>query len=447
MNLVSFNNFSDHQSAFLPPAEKDDRTDDFSAILQSIFVALQSANPPLTNFSDGFKPEQLVSESGQNFAVNNVQFSPEESFFQNIVSLPNREKIVSFQIVPNAEEFSQISQIEPEAINPTTKTEPAISFSPTESLLSIPTNFQSVAKLPTMHDFLAEISGGKESAEISQNQSAVEVKDFEIVSMSEKKLSEAKSIEEIKTISLDLADGEIFALLDTFVEEPESGNSKSATHLDNYGRKVEINDAPENLMSKVLTTEKSEAKIEDFFSPKIEKENKLNEVEKNVPAVFDKIIENAAKVIETNPKNGIEPAKITEQINPHLLELAVLVGEKDEKEILKMRLHPAELGMVEITLERDSSGVLNANFKTETAEAQQALSNGLEQLRDNLQNSGWEIGRLEITNNSNSTTDNQPRQQNQPKAEWLENFIFNHSSAQPDETEKNSPQRLLNLLA
>lgn len=186
------------------------------------------------------------------------------------------------------------------------------------------------------------------------------------------------------------------------------------------------------------------------FNERPETEMKSNETENNLPVNFDKLIENAvkdSKVVETNPKNQIEPNKIAEQINPHLLELAALVEKKDEKEILKLRLHPAELGTVEITLERDKSGVLNAHFKTETADAQQALSNNLEQLRDNLQNAGWEVGKMDVSNGSTSTTDNQNQPQHQQTSEWIENFVFSRSSAKPDEAENNSPKRLLNLLA
>lgn len=228
---------------------------------------------------------------------------------------------------------------------------------------------------------------------------------------------------------------------------------------------VQVNSLPENqrtnqlqtvVSSEVVQTENpikvsSSGTSQNFsFSEKPEAEIKPKDIENNLPLNFDKVIENAVKdtkVVETNLKNQTDPTKIAEQINPHLLEMAGLVEKRQEKEILKLRLHPAELGTVEITLEKNSSGVLNAHFKTETAEAQQALSKGLEQLRETLQNNGWNIGQMDITSGSNSTTDNQNRQNNQQKSEWIENFAFNRSSEQPDETENNSPKRLLNLQA
>lgn len=245
-----------------------------------------------------------------------------------------------------------------------------------------------------------------------------------------------------RSTDLNLDDDEISGLLDGFAEKINV-SAADKSKLGNY-----LNGSEQNELPNIST--KNEVKIENgemIFSPKSEKENKAKDVENYLPVTFEKIIENAAKPLETTLKNQVEASKITEQINPHLLELAALVEKKNEKEILKLRLHPAELGTVEITLEKNSSGVLNAHFKTETADAQQALSKGLEQLRDNLQNSGWEIGKMEISNGSTSTTDNNHRQQNQSKTESRENFTFNQSSEQLDETENSSPKRLLNLLA
>lgn len=202
---------------------------------------------------------------------------------------------------------------------------------------------------------------------------------------------------------------------------------------------------------KIAETNSSSSSREFNLNKNPEKNNKFNESENDLTVNFERIFDNVIKkkeAVETTLKTSADPNKITEQITPRLLEMAASVEKKDEKEILRLRLHPAELGTVEITLERDSSGVLNAHFKTETEGAKQALSNGLEMLRENLQKAGWEIGQMDISNgSSNSATDNQNRQNNQQKSEWIENFIFNRSAEQPDESENNSPTRLLNLLA
>lgn len=202
----------------------------------------------------------------------------------------------------------------------------------------------------------------------------------------------------------------------------------------------------------IKISETSSSNSSPYFnlSEKSEQDKKFNDPQNDLTVNFDKIFDNIIKKkegVETAPKAQTEPTKIAEQVTPHLIEMAGLIEKKNGKEILKLRLNPAELGTVEITLEKNSSGVLNAHFKTETESARQALSNGLEQLRDTLQNNGWNIGQMDISNGSSSSTNHQPQQNNQQKSEWIENFSFNRSSEKPDDSENNSPARLLNLLA
>ncbi len=175
-----------------------------------------------------------------------------------------------------------------------------------------------------------------------------------------------------------------------------------------------------------------------------------NDSEIDVSVKFDKLFEtisNSQKLTATVQKSQTEPAQIAEQINPHLLELAALADKKNEKQTLRMRLHPAELGTIEIKLERNDSGTLNAYFKTETDGARAALTSNLEQLRETLQNAGWQIGQMEITNSPTASTANQHRENNQRQSESVENYNFSRSSETPDELEPAASNRLLSLLA
>lgn len=201
---------------------------------------------------------------------------------------------------------------------------------------------------------------------------------------------------------------------------------------------------------KISETNSSNSSPYFNLSEKSEQDKKFNDPQNDLTVNFDKIFDNIIKKkegVEAAPKTQTEPTKIAEQVTPELLQMAGLVEKKNGKEILKLRLNPAELGTVEITLEKNSSGVLNAHFKTETESARQALSNGLEQLRDTLQNNGWNIGQMDISNGSSSSANHQPQQNNQQKSEWIENFSFDRSSEKPDDSENNSPARLLNLQA
>lgn len=225
----------------------------------------------------------------------------------------------------------------------------------------------------------------------------------------------------------------------------------SINQKQNETQKVVINESVQT-KTNVKISETSLSKSSPYFnlSDKSEQEKKFNDPQNDLTVNFDKIFDNIVKkkeTVEATSKTQTEPTEIAEQVTPELLQMAGLVEKKNGKEILKLRLNPAELGTVEITLEKNSSGVLSAHFKTENESARQALSNGLEQLRDTLQNNGWNIGQMEISNGSSSSTNHQPQQHNQQKSEWIENFSFNRSSEKPDDSENNSPARLLNLLA
>ncbi|HEV7644441.1 MAG TPA: flagellar hook-length control protein FliK [Pyrinomonadaceae bacterium] len=105
------------------------------------------------------------------------------------------------------------------------------------------------------------------------------------------------------------------------------------------------------------------------------------------------------------PKASTAAAAMLEQIKPAVIQLAAATA-NEGKQILRMRLHPAELGTVEIRLEKNAAGVLEAHFKTDTEGAKHFLTQGLDALRNSLQNAGWQVGRVEISTGAfSSTTD------------------------------------------
>jgi hypothetical protein len=116
-----------------------------------------------------------------------------------------------------------------------------------------------------------------------------------------------------------------------------------------------------------------------------------------------------------------------EQIAPKMMELAAATISHG-KQVLKMRLHPAELGTVEITLERNEAGVLDAHLKTSNDTARDILSKGLDQLRDSLQNAGWQIGQMEISTGHFSGHFSAGGDQNQKDA-WQHDTASGHPEA------------------
>lgn len=116
-----------------------------------------------------------------------------------------------------------------------------------------------------------------------------------------------------------------------------------------------------------------------------------------------------------------------EQIAPKMMELAA-AAISHGKQVLKMRLHPAELGTVEITLERNEAGVLDAHLKTSNDAARDILSRGMDQLRDSLQNAGWQIGQMEISTGHFSNNFSTGGGQNQKDA-WQHDTSQGHPDA------------------
>jgi|GEM_PF-4044735 len=115
---------------------------------------------------------------------------------------------------------------------------------------------------------------------------------------------------------------------------------------------------------------------------------------------FDKFltaVTKQSKAIESAVKNPLESQKIFEQVEPRLLQIVSLMTDENEKKVMKMRLHPADLGTIEVRLEKNSAGNLVAHFRTETEAARQSLTQNLEQLRDSLLSSGCQVDQLDVT--------------------------------------------------
>lgn len=194
--------------------------------------------------------------------------------------------------------------------------------------------------------------------------------------------------------------------------------------------------------STVITEEKPS------FEPKLPK---LFREVSEIFAVEDKKVANSQKTTEVVLAEEIKQKEIIEQIKPKILEFAQLTNKKSEPQILRMRLRPAELGTIEVKLEKNANGTLNAYLKTETESARQTLAGNLEQLREALQNSGWQVGKLELSGNSFLSNGNESRENPSRQFEMAENQTspgsFSQNSTITDSSEEISGNRLVNLRA
>ena len=89
-------------------------------------------------------------------------------------------------------------------------------------------------------------------------------------------------------------------------------------------------------------------------------------------------------------------AEAASQVAPAIIELEKFIGQEKNMDSLKMRLSPAELGSVEITLIRNDDGSMSAQLMTETESAQNSLSESLTQLRESLEAAGIQVEAIEI---------------------------------------------------
>lgn len=93
------------------------------------------------------------------------------------------------------------------------------------------------------------------------------------------------------------------------------------------------------------------------------------------------------------------------QIEPTVLSLAAAVRSEHTRQSLKLKLHPAELGTVEITLIKNDSGSVSAQITADNASAQSSLNESIVQLRDSLENAGFQVEKLEVGLRSSSSND------------------------------------------
>lgn len=106
-----------------------------------------------------------------------------------------------------------------------------------------------------------------------------------------------------------------------------------------------------------------------------------------------------------NPESAspLRDASLVAQVEPNILILATAAKSERERNSLKMQLHPAELGMVEITLVRHGSGSVSAHIMAENEAARSSLNENMLQLRESLESAGLQVEKLEVGFRSSSS--------------------------------------------
>lgn len=204
-----------------------------------------------------------------------------------------------------------------------------------------------------------------------------------------------------------------------------------------------------------LRTTVSAGSIESFERPIPMPETPIDAPDEFAALNFDRFLKPTGiqrEIVEVSSDSLVEDQRVIDQIEPKIIELAALAARKDEKQLLRMRLNPAELGEVEVRIERDAAGKIHTHFRTTNEAARHILSESLGQLRESLQNSGWQVENLEVSSSPYSSDGNESRDDRSRQFEDAENMRrsasdFSGISENEGEPRENAAQRLVNLRA
>lgn len=229
------------------------------------------------------------------------------------------------------------------------------------------------------------------------------------------------------------------------VEKTSIQGAATASETGKSSSFSEGNGENKNAASSKSLSASTEILIEKPSDEKVS-EHKFSKILREITDVVQKdetVKTDSVKTENSEPTFVSNSSEISEQISSHLVQVAARAEEKKEKQILKMRLHPAELGTVEIQLEKNSNGVLEAKFTTQTDRAGEALSENIEQLRNTLEKAGWNVGTIEVSTNTTSGQFSQ-NQQNPNQNGNKDTFYNSFSTKEFEDSKQNSNSKDVN---
>lgn len=213
-------------------------------------------------------------------------------------------------------------------------------------------------------------------------------------------------------------------------EITNSSEAKTETASEDLFAQIENIETNSDLSEKNFLEFKS---IEKHFSIETFAAKRKDDPANKLPKLFREVSiflessetpKNTNNFSESATQTPAKAQSLAAQIEPQIFQMATLAFGTGKPQILKMRLNPAELGAVEIRIEKDAAGNLNAYFQTENEEARKILTENLAQLRDSLQDSGWQFERVEVSCGSFSFAGNEAREE---ASRAFENTVQNSS--------------------
>ena len=416
IRMISSANFksSDTKTNF-PSDSGEPETDDFAALLDGMsFVIPPIVQQPL-NLSANVSPENS-GESSIDLqsldALGDGTTQPLPSFDDSVILPENFSQAMPQEFTSGASE-NLFAKVANEAANPT-EVQPDIT---TDNISVLPKSFDIKPEIPTAKTGV-QPDIQPETEQITQE--AQPIAQTEQPTTTQTALNTAQSP----------IPNQFAARKDLFTATNKNSAKKDVQEIEYSGERNSSVNPNKNFFDQIESVQTENNSTESGKSPfkisenqlsremfggegKSESPNKLPKLFREVSSFFevsDLAMKNQAQKVETAAPVPTEGANVAAQIEPQVVQMIAAAIRTEKPQILKMRLNPAELGGVEIKIEKDANGKINAHFTTEKEETQKILTENIAQLRDSLQDSGWQVERVEVSCDSFSFGGNDARE-------------------------------------
>jgi flagellar hook-length control protein FliK len=416
IRMISSANFksSDAKTNF-PSDSGEPETDDFAALLDGMsFVIPPIVQQPL-NLSANVSPENTGESSIDLQSLDALGDGTTQSLpsFDDSVILPESFNQVMQNDFTSAAPENLFTKVSDVSAN-TTEVQPEVF---TGNMSVLPKSFDVKPELPTAR---TEVQPDVQPETEQITQEAQPVIQTEQPMATQPALNNAQSP----------IPNQFAASKDLFTATNKSSAKKDAGEIEYSGERNSSVNPNKNFFDQIESVQTGNISTESDKSPfkisenQLSREmfggegksgapNKLPKLFREVSSFFevsDLAMKSQPQTVETAAPVQTESANVAAQIEPQVVQMIAAAIRTEKPQILKMRLNPAELGGVEIKIEKDANGKINAHFTTEKEETQKILTENIAQLRDSLQDSGWQVERVKVSCDSFSFGGNDARE-------------------------------------
>lgn len=231
------------------------------------------------------------------------------------------------------------------------------------------------------------------------------------------------------------------------ITDHDAGYRSREMEITAAGAKVDRDVTPRKVASEVTVQSKTASVIE-FRPAQLKRDPQLSRTTPlmQMPMEFD--LDRSSNISDAIPE-PVEAGRL--QIEEAQFEVLFFVKsavESNSKKSLNIRLHPEELGSLNVTIEKNESGATNARFNVTTDQAQHELIASLGNLREALELAGVQVGELSVHRDPISSRNNESFDDAPNHSAGAEREVASSVTADPAATNQDDEMdRLLNLRA